>query len=354
MRVWERLNRWADEEAQSTRMYHRLSETAALYKAGKTNLWRDPDLRLALDWRRHNQPTKAWAEQHQGGFELAMAFLDRSRDVQEAERIEADIERRWLAGWSYLPFATVTVLFILLQDYIALYNGVFSVIPFVINEIGGSVWKDRLYGATWIPPLLAGAPAAVVYMVLAPYAKERFRRKAIADIHRQTREGVEPGESAATAPAPAAVDVHATVYASFGRRVAAEVVDWAVCIVSIVAVAFLSRNLMSDLIFALGDGTFLLIALLALIMIFWLYHALAWTSRNQATPGMRLAGIFVTDMRGRRLGWRRATGRHFARFLSYYTAGLGFLIQLWNDKRQALHDGLSGTVILRRSPKPLS
>ena len=31
MRVWLRLNRWADDEAQSMRMYHRLSETSVLY-----------------------------------------------------------------------------------------------------------------------------------------------------------------------------------------------------------------------------------------------------------------------------------------------------------------------------------
>jgi uncharacterized RDD family membrane protein YckC len=347
MRVWERLNRWADEEAQSTRTYRRLSETAALYESGKTNLWRDPDLRLALDWRRHNQPTKAWAEQHQGGFDRAMAFLDRSRDTQEAERIEADIERRWLAGWSYLPLAVVTVLFIVLQDYIALYNGVFSVIPFVINEIGGPVWRDRLYGATWVPPLLAGVPAAVVYLVLAPYAKGRFRRKVLADIARHARAGVEPDEArAAVAAEPdvPAVDVHATIYASLERRAAAAVVDWAICLVPAIIVFY---ALFVALVDTPREAIIVPGTLLACVLIFFVYNVVTWTSRNQATPGMRLAGIFVTDMRGQRLGWLRATGRHFARFLSYYTLGLGFLIQLWNDKRQALHDRLSGTVVLR-------
>jgi uncharacterized RDD family membrane protein YckC len=349
MRVWERLNRWADEEAQSTRTYRRLSETAALYDAGRTNLWRDPDLRLALDWRRHNRPTKAWAEQHQGGFDRAMAFLDRSRDAREAERIEAHIERRWLERWSYLPIAIVAILFIVLQDYIALYNGIFSVIPFLATEMGGEALRDRLFAATWVAPLLAGTPAAVIYMVLAPNAKALFRRKVLADIHREARAGAEwneEGEAAATAPDVPAVDVHATVYAAFGRRAAAEVVDWVVCLV---AATIVSYPLGLALFLTYGeDDAILPTILLVWIVVFWLYHSRTWTSKHQATPGMRLVGIFVTDMLGRRLGWQRASGRHFARFLSYYTLGFGFLIQPWSDKGQTLHDRLSGTVVLVR------
>src|SRR5215472_10928564 len=48
MRVWERLKAWANEEADSARLYRRLSETAALHVAGKAGLWHDPDLQLAL------------------------------------------------------------------------------------------------------------------------------------------------------------------------------------------------------------------------------------------------------------------------------------------------------------------
>src|SRR4029077_4017333 len=52
MRVWERLKKWADEEARSARMYRRLAETATLHTAGGAGLWGDPDLQLALDWQR--------------------------------------------------------------------------------------------------------------------------------------------------------------------------------------------------------------------------------------------------------------------------------------------------------------
>lgn len=51
MRVWERLNDWVEEEAQSAQIYRRLAETAALYQQGKARLSGDPELSIALDWR---------------------------------------------------------------------------------------------------------------------------------------------------------------------------------------------------------------------------------------------------------------------------------------------------------------
>src|SRR5262249_51559059 len=99
MRVWRRLRKWADEEAQSARTYRRLAETADLYAAGNANLWRDPELQLALDWREKNQPNETWASRYHPGFARAMRFLTESskaRDVERAERLEQ--RRRELAA----------------------------------------------------------------------------------------------------------------------------------------------------------------------------------------------------------------------------------------------------------------
>jgi uncharacterized RDD family membrane protein YckC len=66
---------------------------------------------------------------------------------------------------------------------------------------------------------------------------------------------------------------------------------------------------------------------------------------------MRLAGTMVTDQQGRPLSWRRASGRNFARWLSYYSLGIGFLMFFFNKRRQTLHDRMSGTLVLRRPPR---
>ncbi len=88
MRVWRRLNAWADEEAQSARRYRRLTDTATLHATGAASLWRDPDLQLALDWRDKNQPNEAWASRYNTGFAAAMGFITQSSEAREAEWTE--------------------------------------------------------------------------------------------------------------------------------------------------------------------------------------------------------------------------------------------------------------------------
>lgn len=78
MRVWDRLAQWVEEEASSVQMYLRLSEASELFQAGKTSLWRPPDLQLAINWRNENKPTLTWAERYNPAFERAMVYLQTS------------------------------------------------------------------------------------------------------------------------------------------------------------------------------------------------------------------------------------------------------------------------------------
>ena len=94
MRVWRRLNSWADEEAQSAQAYRRLADTAALHATGAASLWRDPDLQLALNWRDNNHPNESWASRYHPGFAAAMDFLTQSSEAREAERTERQQQRQ--------------------------------------------------------------------------------------------------------------------------------------------------------------------------------------------------------------------------------------------------------------------
>jgi WD40 repeat protein len=85
MRIWNRLSGWVDEEYESSRMYKRLSEAAGMYQIGKTSLWRPPDLQLALNWQKKQNPTRVWAQRYDVSFERAIVFLDTSRITFEAE-----------------------------------------------------------------------------------------------------------------------------------------------------------------------------------------------------------------------------------------------------------------------------
>jgi uncharacterized RDD family membrane protein YckC len=79
----------------------------------------------------------------------------------------------------------------------------------------------------------------------------------------------------------------------------------------------------------------------------WLYFAILESSAMQATLGKRALGIVVTDLAGNRISFGRATGRYLARWLSLLTLMIGYLIQPFTSRRQALHDLISGTLVLR-------
>lgn len=85
MRVWDRLYGWVDEEASSIVLYRRLCEGAKFYQEGKTDLWRPPDLQIALNWKEKQKPTLAWATQFDVTYERALEFLHTSNQAYEAE-----------------------------------------------------------------------------------------------------------------------------------------------------------------------------------------------------------------------------------------------------------------------------
>ncbi len=79
MRVWDRLDSWANDEAQSVRVYRRRRRRGAGLREGETSLYTDPQLQVALDWRDQNKPNETWAERYHPGFAAAMKFLNKSK-----------------------------------------------------------------------------------------------------------------------------------------------------------------------------------------------------------------------------------------------------------------------------------
>ena len=80
MRIWERLQSWVLEEAESAQTYRRLADASSLRAKGEGALLVDPQLSIAATWRDRSRPTAAWAERYATGFPEAMAFLEASLD----------------------------------------------------------------------------------------------------------------------------------------------------------------------------------------------------------------------------------------------------------------------------------
>lgn len=86
MRIWERLRVWTAEEKESASIYRRLAQSAGLYAKRQESLWRPPQLRIALDWWRKQEPNADWAERYGGFFEQTRAFLRRSHKAYHIRR----------------------------------------------------------------------------------------------------------------------------------------------------------------------------------------------------------------------------------------------------------------------------
>jgi uncharacterized RDD family membrane protein YckC len=80
----------------------------------------------------------------------------------------------------------------------------------------------------------------------------------------------------------------------------------------------------------------------------WAYKAGIESSRHQATLGKMALRLKVTDVEGSRLTFGRATGRHFAKYLSALSLGIGYLMVAFDEQKQGLHDRIAGTLVRHR------
>ena len=79
----------------------------------------------------------------------------------------------------------------------------------------------------------------------------------------------------------------------------------------------------------------------------WIYEAAMESSSRQATVGKMALGLKVTDLKGRRVSFARATGRHFAKFISGMILLIGYIMAGFTERKQALHDMIAGTLVIR-------
>jgi uncharacterized RDD family membrane protein YckC len=124
------------------------------------------------------------------------------------------------------------------------------------------------------------------------------------------------------------------VYAGFWKRFAALIID--AVIVSAGAGI-------------LGAVTFGAVTPLVVLFGPWIYEAWMLSSPWQATVGKRALSIAVTGLDGGRISFARATGRHFAKYISALLLGIGFIMAAFTVRKQALHDMLAETLVIEKS-----
>ncbi len=133
------------------------------------------------------------------------------------------------------------------------------------------------------------------------------------------------------------------IYAGFWQRFAASFIDGLILLVPLFIINYIFTGSLTVIF------TFTSVPGLINIAIWWLYTALQESSQIQATVGKRAMNIIVTDLQGGRISFGRATGRLFGKYVSAIILLIGYLMMLWNPKRQALHDMMAGTLVLSNS-----
>jgi uncharacterized RDD family membrane protein YckC len=86
----------------------------------------------------------------------------------------------------------------------------------------------------------------------------------------------------------------------------------------------------------------------------WLYCAFSESSHYSATIGKRIFGLQVLTASGKRLSFGQATVRHFMKFLSLFTATVGFMMVAWTKRSQALHDMPQDCIVIKIAEPSLS
>lgn len=137
--------------------------------------------------------------------------------------------------------------------------------------------------------------------------------------------------------------------ASFGRRFGALVVDSVLWLfVGSMTGGFVAGVVLGESMNMMSNEEFNRFTLVPALVVAWLYSAGMESSPIRATVGKLLFGLIVTDTAGKPLTFWRATLRFAGKFIVAPTLGFSWLPCAWTARKQALHDLLSGTLVLRK------
>ena len=171
-------------------------------------------------------------------------------------------------------------------------------------------------------------------------------RADLARAERDLRERIEHAEGRARGVGGA------VVYAGFGVRLAAKLVDLVIfygmglIVQGVVAAVWFDGVVPHMLEDWEGWTRFALVAgpiNLAVVLAYSVYFIL----RHEATPGKRLLGLRVVRTDGARLGAGRVIGRHFAEQISTLTFFAGYVMAAFDEQRRTLHDMICDTRVVQ-------
>lgn len=223
-----------------------------------------------------------------------------------------------IAPFSHIAFAT------LVGGLIAMALYVIPVIGFIAYKLLGVIGLGVVAYTIVLTIRERSAKRVQVVAAAAPVAAAAAPGASFSDASADpaTAQSAEPAATPVPPPAPAAITAPR---AGFWIRMGALLID-IVLISVIVGILDLS-------------GETFIVALAA-------YGALMWKLKSTTIGGL-VCGLKVVRRDGGEINWDTAIVRALGCFLSMVVAGLGFLWIVFDEDRQAWHDKIAGTLVVR-------
>ncbi len=188
----------------------------------------------------------------------------------------------------------------------------------------------RPYILYWVLLVIALLDVAFIIHLLRKAPKE------ISGLHDAANTSVQVFSN----PVPNKKEEKILIYAAFWRRFLAFLID-----------DLLISGVIFVILWIAVDHQSFFTGLFIVIIFRWIYYAGMESSPIQATIGKIVFGIAVTDMKGARISFSRATLRYFSKILSQVLFYGGYAMAAFTEKKQGLHDKIAGTLVLMKDQK---
>ncbi len=137
-------------------------------------------------------------------------------------------------------------------------------------------------------------------------------------------------------------------YASFWKRTAAYLVDYFISYFISLLIGFIIGFVLARM--GANHAAIQVVGILLGLGVFIVYFVCAESSSWQATIGKRIFGLKVTDENGQRISFWRSLGRYLGCIVSGLTLCIGYLMCLWTERKQCLHDKMAGCLVIDNTP----
>lgn len=133
-------------------------------------------------------------------------------------------------------------------------------------------------------------------------------------------------------------------YAGIGVRALAALID---CLILFVLIIIFMSGMVFEFFNNMQNTANLINLGIGKLIILFVYHVGSYFLIS-ATPGQWLRKIKVVNSNGSKMSLMKNILRFICYLLSFFTLGIGFLMIVFSDKKEALHDKIMKTLVIYR------